>query len=177
VIPRLPISIEQLSVQPYPLWDTQWLLLAAGDFAAGRFNVMTVSWGTIGVMWDKPVAQVVIRPHRYTFEFMEQYSTYTLSALPPAYHAVLDMLGTVSGRDGDKLADSKLTARPASVVAAPVFAEAELVIECRKLYWQDMAPDHFLDPGIARHYPRRDYHRIFYGEIVAVSGTPAYLRK
>ncbi len=177
MIPRFPISVDQLSIQPYTLWDTQWLLLAAGDFAAGRFNVMTVSWGTIGVMWDKPVAQVVIRPHRFTFEFMEQYPTFTLSAFPPAYHAALDMLGSVSGRDADKLGDSKLTARAAAVVAAPVFAEAELVIECRKLYWQDMDPEHFLDPAIAKHYPRHDYHRIFYGEIVAASGIPAYLRK
>jgi len=176
VILRFPISIEQLTVQPYPLLDTHWLLLASGDFAAGRFNLMTVSWGSLGVMWDKPVAQVVVRPHRYTFEFMQQYPTFTLSAFPPSYHTVLEMLGTVSGRDSDKLADSKLTARAASAVAAPVFAEAELVIECRKLYWQDMDPDHFLDPAIAKHYPRRDYHRIYYGEIVAASGTPAYMR-
>jgi flavin reductase (DIM6/NTAB) family NADH-FMN oxidoreductase RutF len=177
VIPRLPISIEQLAVQPYPLWDAHWLLLAAGDLAAGRFNVMTVSWGTLGVLWDKPVAQVVVRPHRYTFEFMEQYPTFTLSAFPPAYHAILDMLGSVSGRDGDKLADAKLTARPAAAVAAPAFAEAELVIECRKLYWQDMDPQHFIDPAIAKHYPRRDYHRMYFGEIVAASGIPAYLHK
>lgn len=177
MIPRLPISIEQLSVQPYPLWDTNWLLLAAGDFGAGKFNVMTISWGTIGVLWDKPVAQIVVRPHRYTFEFLEQYPTFTLCAFPPSYHAALDMLGSVSGRDADKLGDAKLTPRKAAAVAAPVFAEAELALECRKLYWQDMDPEHFLDPAIAKHYPRRDYHRFYVGEIVAASGTPAYLRK
>lgn len=176
MVPRLPITIEQLSVQPYPLWDTQWLLLAAGDFTAGNFNAMTVSWGAFGVMWDKPVAQVVVRPHRYTFEFIEKYPTFTLTAFPPAYRAALDLLGTVSGRDSDKIKDAGLTPRAASNVAAPVFAEAELAIECRKLYWQDFDPDHFLDPAITKNYPRKDYHRVYYGEIVAVSGTPAYIR-
>jgi len=176
VVPRFPIPIEQLSVQPYTLLDTRWLLLAAGDFPSGQFNVMTISWGSLGVMWDRPVAQVVIRPHRYTFEFMEKFPAFTLSAFPPAYRSALDLLGTQSGRDGDKLSDAKLTPRAAAQVAAPSFAEAELVLECRKLYWQDMDPAHFIDPDIARHYPRRDYHRIYYGEIVAASGTPAYLR-
>jgi flavin reductase (DIM6/NTAB) family NADH-FMN oxidoreductase RutF len=176
VIPRIPISIEQLSVQPYPLWDQQWFLLAAGDLKIEKYNVMTVSWGSFGVMWDKPVAQVVVRPHRYTFEFMEQFPTFTLSAFPAAYHAALEHLGTVSGRDEDKIKEAKLTPRSAAIAAAPVFAEAELVIECRKLYWHDFEPEHFLDAAIARNYPRKDYHRVYYGEIIAVSGTPAYIR-
>ena len=45
--------------------------------------------------------------------------------------------------------------------------DAELVLVCRKLYWQDMDPTHFLDPGIdGKWYPDQDYHRIYIGEIV-----------
>jgi flavin reductase (DIM6/NTAB) family NADH-FMN oxidoreductase RutF len=176
MIPRIPISPEQLAVLPYNLWDKQWLLLAAGDYNIRHFNVMTISWGSFGIMWDRPIAQVVVRPHRYTFEFMEKYPTFTLSVFPVSYHNALDMLGTISGRDTDKLRDSGLTPRAASSVAAPTFAEAELVIECRKLYWHDLVADHFLDPNINKHYPRRDYHRVYYGEMVAASGTPAYVR-
>ncbi len=60
-------------------------------------------------------------------------------------------------------------------MAAPVFAEAELVIECRKLYWQDLDPANFLTPDIDKNYPRKDYHRVYYAEILAVRGAPAYL--
>jgi hypothetical protein len=55
-------------------------------------------------------------------------------------------------------------------VAAPGFAEAELILECRKIYWDDMAPGHFLDPSIEKNYPQKDYHRIYFGEIVAAYG-------
>ena len=175
MILRIPISIEQLIVPPYGLWDDQWFLLTAGDFESKRFNTMTVSWGGLGVMWDKPVASVVVRPHRYTYEFIEQFPTFTLCAFSNKFHNTLDLLGSTSGRDGDKIKDSGLTPQKASKVGAPAFEQAELVLECKKLYWQDMDPAHFLDPTLDKHYPRKDYHRIYYGEIVAVAGVPAYL--
>ncbi len=177
MIPRIPIPIEQLITRSYSLWDEQWFLLTAGDFATGKFNTMTISWGSLGVLWDRPIAQVVVRPHRYTFEFMEQYPSFTLCAFSAKYHEVLDTLGSVSGRDSDKIKESGLTPELAQKVGAPAFAEAELVIECKKLYWQDMDPTHFLDPQLEKNYPRKDYHRMYYGEIVAVEGVPAYFRR
>jgi len=177
MIPRIPIPIEQLVTHTYTQWENQWFLLAAGDFDAGKFNFMTVSWGSLGVMWDKPVVQVVVRPHRYTFEFLEQHPSFTLSAFGQRYHEVLDMVGSVSGRDVDKVRQSGLTPQKSSKVGAPSFEQAELVFECKKLYWQDLDPAHFLDPAIEKHYPRKDYHRLYLGEVLAVSGTPAYLRR
>jgi flavin reductase (DIM6/NTAB) family NADH-FMN oxidoreductase RutF len=78
------------------------------------------------------------------------------------------LLGSKSGRDSDKIAESGLTPIAAAKVAAPAFDEAELVIECRKTYWQDMNPAHFIDPDIEEQYKDRDYHRIYFGEVVAV---------
>ena len=52
---------------------------------------------------------------------------------------------------------------------APYFAEADLVLVCKKAYWQDMDPTHFLDGEIdGKWYPEKDYHRIFIGEIETV---------
>lgn len=171
---RKPIDIGDLAVRTHHLWATQWLLLTSGDFEAGAFNAMAVGWGSLGTMWSKPFAQVVVRPQRYTREFMEKYDTFTLCAFPEAQRKAVQLLGTKSGRDGDKIAESGLTPQAASEVAAPCFAEAELVIECRKMYWQDMTPDHFLAPEIHRAYPQKDYHRIYFGEIVAVSGVDSF---
>jgi flavin reductase (DIM6/NTAB) family NADH-FMN oxidoreductase RutF len=169
-----PIAVETFINKPTHLWDIQWLLLTSGDFAQNHFNAMTVGWGSIGYMWRRPFVQVVVRPVRYTYEFMEKYDTFTLCAFSQQYHPALQLLGNKSGRDGDKIAESGLTPIRSEKVAAPAFAEAELIIECRKIYWDDVKPDHFIDPMIDMNYPRKDYHRIYFGEILAIFGEKAF---
>jgi flavin reductase (DIM6/NTAB) family NADH-FMN oxidoreductase RutF len=105
---------------------------------------------------------------------MEQYDTFTLSAFPEAFRQALQLLGTKSGRDGDKITEAGLTPIASTLVPAPGFAEANLIVECRKVYWQDMEPAQFLDPAIENHYAKKDYHRIYFGEVVALLGTEAY---
>lgn len=169
---RQSVPVEKWTTQPVGLWEPPWLLLTAGDFTSGAFNAMTVSWGSLGTIWNKPFAQVVVRPQRFTYQFMEKYPTFTLCAFPLKYRKALSLLGSKSGRDGDKIAASGLTPQAATVAAAPVYAEAALTVECRKMYWQDMDPSHFLDTGIQRNYPENDYHRIYFGEILAVTRSP-----
>jgi len=171
---RKPIEIEDVTLQIYRFLDKDWLLLSSGNFATGKFNAMTISWGSLGVIWNKPFIQVVVRPQRYTFEFLESFNTFTVCAFPRRYHAALSLLGTKSGRDGNKIAESGLTPCAAGHVQAPAYVEAGLVIECRKMYWQDLDPDHFIDPAIQKNYPQNDYHRAYFGEILAVEGTDAY---
>jgi len=171
---RNPIELTNLRIQPHDLFDNQWLLLAAGDFTAGDFNAMTIGWGAVGTMWSKPFVMVAVRHSRHTFQFMEKYNTFTLSGFPTQYQDALNLLGSKSGRDGDKISESGLTPIASSMVAAPSFAEAELVIECRKVYENDLNPAHFLDESIYRHYPNRDFHRIYYGWIEKAFGTNKY---
>lgn len=171
---RKIIDIAQLQIKPHNLFRNKWVLLACGDYARDDFNAMTIGWGALGTMWSKPFAFVAVRYSRYTFKFMEKYDTFTLSAYPEKYHDALNLLGTKSGRDGDKIAESGLTPEASSVVASPAFKEAEIVVECQKMYANDLNPAHFLDEGIYRHYPNRDFHRIYYGEVVHVSGIDKY---
>ena len=84
------------------------------------------------------------------------------------------LLGSKSGRGGDKISEAGLTPIASSRIPAPGFAQADLIIECRKIYWDDMEPAHFLDPRIEDNYPQRDYHRIYYGQILAIFGDTAY---
>ncbi len=83
-------------------------------------------------------------------------------------------MGTQSGRDHDKIAESGLTLQRANTVTAPVYQEAELTIECNKIYANDLNPAHFLDVTIDRHYPNKDIHRIYYGEILYASAIESY---
>lgn len=171
---RHAILVEELQVKPCHLLAQQWMLLTAGDFAAGKFNTMAVGWGSFGTMWGKPFAHVVVRPTRYTHDFTEKYSTFTLCAFPAEYRKAIQLLGSKSGRDGDKIAESKLTPIASTKVAAPGFAEAELILECRQIYRDKVDPYGFLDKDIDKNYPQKDYHSLYYGEIVAVFGTKEF---
>jgi len=172
---KLPIiPIEQFITNTYSLLDKQWLVLNAGDFASGQFNSMVVSWGGLGVIWNKACTMVVVRPSRYTYGFMERYPTFTLCAFPGEYRSALNLLGSRSGRDGDKIAASGLTPTALEGVDSPAYEEAELVIACRKLYWSDIDPAHFCDPALDAHYPKMDYHRQYLAEILFVRGIEAY---
>lgn len=173
---RQNIAIGDFAFDPSIIRE-QWLLLTAGEFAPGKFNSMTISWGSVGEIWNKAFFQVVVRPTRYTRGFMEKNVGFTLCVFPTANKPALSLLGSKSGRDGDKILESGLTPIPSSLVTAPGYDEAELIVECRKIYWQDLDPSHFLDPAIEMNYAQKDYHRAYFGEILSVSGTDKYRRK
>ncbi len=162
------IKPDSFNTEIFNLWHDQWFLLTSGDFDQKKYNTMTVAWGSLGVMWNRPFAQVVVRPTRFTYEFMEKYDTFTLCAFPEQYKEDLNLLGTKSGRDGDKIAETRLKIIPSQKVAAPSFEQAELIIECNKLYWQDIDPENFINKKIDLNYPRKDYHRIYFGEILNI---------
>jgi flavin reductase (DIM6/NTAB) family NADH-FMN oxidoreductase RutF len=168
------IPIEKFTIKPFHLLDVQSLLLTSGDLPKYHFNAMTIGWGSFGYIWRRPFVQVVVRPVRYTFEFMEKYDTFTLCAFPPQYHEALQLLGSKSGRDLDKIAASGLTPLASTKITAPGYEQASLILECRKIYWADLNSDHFLDPGIELNYPQKDYHRSYFGEILAIFGTESF---
>ncbi len=169
------IEITQLTIKPCDLFKNQWLLLTCGDYANGEYNTMTIGWGAVGTIWNKPFVFVAVRHSRFTYEFMEKYDTFTVSAFPAEYHKALSLLGSHSGRDSDKISASGLTPEASILVAAPSFKESELSIECQKMYWNDLNPVHFLDQVIYDQYKKRDYHRIYYGEILQTSAVEKFI--
>ncbi len=168
------INPFEFSVSPHYLFDRQMVLLACGDFAKGDFNCMTIGWGLFGTMWSVPAALVVVRPSRFTYEFMERYDNFTLTAFPTKYKRDINYLGRHSGRDEDKLSKTQLSAVAADLVSSPTFAEAELSVECKKIYFSDYKPDHFLALFIHDQYDGGDYHRLYYGEILQIKGISKY---
>lgn len=171
---RKHINISDLKIKPHHLFDEQWCLLTAGDYRAGDFNTMTIAWGAVGTMWSRPFTFVAVRHSRHTYGFMQRYETFTVSAFPQEYKKALSYLGSHSGRDEDKILISGLTPQASSKVIAPSFEEAELVIECQKIYADDLNPVHFIDQTLYDLYPNRDFHRIYYGEILTVTATDKY---
>ena len=168
------INPFEFSVSPHYLFDRQMVLLACGDFAKGEYNCMTIGWGLFGTMWSVPAALVVVRPSRFTYEFMERHDNFTLTAFPKTYKRDIVYLGRHSGRDEDKLSKTQLSAVAADLVSSPTFAEAELSVECKKIYFSDYKPEHFLAPFIHDQYDGGDYHRLYYGEILQIKGISKY---
>lgn len=158
------IDPKELEPNPIDLIGSQWMLVTSGDMDS--FNTMTASWGGVGFLWNKPVAFVFIRPQRYTFEFVEKNDMFTLSFFGEEWRKALTFCGSHSGRDTDKIAMTGLSpySTPEGSVA---FREASIVLECRKLYRQDMEAEAFLDPSlIEQWYPQGDFHRCYVAQIV-----------
>ncbi len=143
----------------------RWMLITAGKESV--CNPMTASWGGLGVLWGKPVATIYIRPQRYTYGIVEETDAFALNFLPDGMREVLNLCGTKSGREIDKMEACALHALRAEC-GAPYLEEAELVLVCKKLYYQDLEPSHFLDEHIETHYAQKDYHRMYIGEITEV---------
>lgn len=156
------IKQEELTKNPFTMIGREWLLVTAEH--EGRVNTMTASWGGVGIMWGKPVAYVFIRPQRYTKEFIDKADTFSLSVLDEEYRKTLSYLGTVSGRDEDKIGKSGLTVAHEGVT--PYFAEANTALVCRKLFAQPYDPSGFIDKSCdERWYPDKDYHIMYIAEI------------
>lgn len=166
----IEIDPKQISDNFIKAIGSDWALVTAGDHV--EQNTMTVSWGGVGVMWNYPVAIVVIRPQRYTFEFTERCDKLTLSFLPEEYRKALTYCGTHSGRDEDKISNAGLSVT-FTEEDTPAIAEARLVLECRKLYTDTIKAENFIEQGIVeRWYPESDFHKVYVLQI-----TNAYIKK
>ena len=157
------ITPEELTGNPFQMIGKDWMLITAGN--RQKANTMTASWGGVGILWNKPVSYIFVRPTRYTYAFLEQEEGYSLCFFDEEYRDALKVCGTVSGRDRDKIADCGLTLRYEEGI--PYFDQAKTVLFCKKLCYQDMDPAGFIDPTIEGHY-HNDYHRIYVGEITRV---------
>lgn len=158
----IEISPEKFDQSPFRIIGHEWMLVTAAK--SDRVNTMTASWGGFGVMWAKNVSFIVIRPHRYTKEFIDGSEQFSLSFLDSSFKKQLGYLGTVSGRDEDKIGKSELTVCYDSAV--PYFDEAKTVIICKKLYAQQYKPEHFIDTELnSRFYPDSDHHTLYISEV------------
>ncbi len=165
---------EELLVNPFTIFDRQWALLVAGS---ARPNPMTVSWGGLGTLWNRPVVTVYVRPSRFTFALLDAEPAFTVNVLPDRFRAALDLCGSVSGRDRDKWRATGLEKLQSATVPVPRVAEADLSLECRVLATFDLDPTRFLEPSIHDLYPRRDHHRAFVGEVLAGWAADRFLER
>ena len=137
------------------------------NVAGATPNTMTIGWGSVGRVWNKPVFMVLVRPQRHTYEMIKAAGEFTVSVpTKNVLKAELAFAGTESGRDFNKFEGHGLTAALAQEVGAPIVKECGLHFECRTLLTQDMTPDRMDSSLVNGTYAAGDFHTMFFGEIV-----------
>ena len=162
------IDYKDMQFNPFNLIGGDWMLVTAGNEQTGC-NTMTVSWGHLGCLWghNDPSAVIYIRPSRYTKKFVDAEPYFTLSVLDGSYKKQLAYLGSVSGRDEDKISKAGLT--PVYADGAVYFKEAKMVLVCRKMYAQELKEEGFFyQETLDQSYPQRDFHTMYVGKIETI---------
>lgn len=160
------VKIAQSGIDPFEL-KNKWMLVTAQK-ENGEVNTMTASWGGFGVMWNKEVVFVVIRPQRYTKEFVDDAESFSLTFFDDVYKKQLGYLGKISGKYHDtKIKDVEFTVVHDEGI--PYFKEAEKVLIAKKLYAQPMNGDCFIDKSIIdKCFPEKDFHILYIAEITKI---------
>ncbi len=160
------ITVDQINKNPFTLLSKDWSILAAKN-SDGEFNGMTVSWGGFGVLWNKNVVSVYIRPQRHTKQFVDDQGYFTLNFFDESYRDALKFYGSKSGKDVNKEEACNLHVEDNAYNAH--IKEASMVLVCKKLYQDKIKPEMMLDANIdEKNYPQKDYHDVYIAEVVQV---------
>lgn len=162
-------NANSLNVDIFRLFNNDWALLTAGNMT--DYNAMTISWGQLGSLWGVPgkaksIATVFVKPVRYTFSFMEKHDMFTICWFPSEYRQDLGILGSKSGRDGDKLALTQLT--PKAISGGVGYEQAVLTLVCQKIYSDQLKKEHIPADTVSAFYTDEEPHYMYIGEIVHI---------
>ena len=133
-----------------------------------KVNTMTIGWGSIGILWGKPVFIIPVRFSRYTYELMMNTNEFTISVpLNNNMNHAITYAGTKSGRDVNKIDALNLNILSSKYLDTPIIKECQLHYECKIIYKQTLEPNLLEDNIKETKYPNHNYHVLFYGEIIA----------
>ena len=138
-----------------------FLTVQAGD----KVNIMTIGWATLGFVWGRPMMTVLVRKMRYTFGIIEKASEFSVSVPLTDMARELEICGSLSGRKVNKLEKCGLDLFPGEKIKTPIVNIPGIHFECRIVYKTPI--DAALLVESYKHlYPDKDYHTIYFGEIV-----------
>jgi flavin reductase (DIM6/NTAB) family NADH-FMN oxidoreductase RutF len=161
---RKQVELSEILQETLHQLNGDGILLVAGDPP----NPMTIGWGTVGHIWSKQVMTVLVRPVRYTFGLMEPAAGFSVCVLPGQYRREINLCGTSSGRDINKIEACNLHVEKCSYVDAFFISESVLHFECLTVHKHLLDPE-TLDPAIKKkYYPKKDFHMVYYGEILGI---------
>ncbi|MDR1343376.1 MAG: flavin reductase [Prevotellaceae bacterium] len=165
-----PIEAKDIPGDVFTHVGSDFTVITAGN--PSRYNSMVASWGGWGILFGKPATWCYLRSNRYTLEMMRKEQTYTMAYFNQEYKDDIMLFGAKSGRNTDKMKESKLTSvqTPSGSMA---YKEARLIIECKLFEVTTVAPDDFYtEEGrkfiVDAHAETGEYHKVVFGEIASV---------
>lgn len=160
-----PAKLADMDFNPFKKINNEWFLVTAGD--ENGWNTMTASWGFAGIIWGKQTFTTVIRPQRYTKEFLDKADSFTICFFKEDQKKALAFCGSHSGRDCDKAAETGLM--PLFFDGVTAFEQADMILVCDKTYVQQMTKEAFREDSIPNNdYSIGDYHYQYIGVIKQV---------
>ncbi len=165
-MPKQEIAYDDYFQQVNKILGSTGLLLAAGS-PDKPTNAMAIGWGSLGVTWGKPTWTVLVRPSRFTYQLIEEAGDFTVNVPSPDLTDAVTYCGTHSGRDQDKLAKLSLAVDSARKVASGVIQACPINYECKVLGSSDILPQMLSDTVKSECYPQGDYHRVYFGQVLA----------
>ena len=151
-------------MDPFKMYGKDWALVTAGSLE--EHNSMTISWGSLGILWGKDIATVYVKPCRYTYEFMEKNDCFVLSFFDDSYKPALGIMGSKSGRDINKDKAAGLT--PIAYKGVTLYKEAKLSIICKKIYGEDFKLEGVPEDAKKKYYEMEKPHKMYIGEILEI---------
>jgi flavin reductase (DIM6/NTAB) family NADH-FMN oxidoreductase RutF len=149
-------------------------LLLVGTKRTGESNVMTIGWGTVGNIWGEPMFVVLVRPSRFTYEFIEDSKEFTVNVPTPEMTRWVAVCGSKSGRDLDKFGEYAVATSPGLHVQTATIDDCPMVYECRVMHWNDVIPAHLASEAEWSFYRGQDYHRVYFAKILGAYASPDY---
>lgn len=137
-----------------------------------KVNSMTISWGTLGIEWGKPIFTTFVRESRFTRQALEKTGEFTINIPYGDYDKnILSFCGSKSGQDVDKIKELGLTLEDGMSVSVPAIKELPLTLECKVVYKQTQDLNAVSEENLEKFYPQDtnshpDIHTAYYGEIV-----------
>jgi len=132
-------------------FKTTGLLVSMDD--KSKVNMMALDWKTIGDLWYHPIITIAVAYSRYTYELLDKCTDeFTLNIPSPKINHALDIAGTFSGRNTDKIGKADLKLIPGKKVKVPTIADCLLSYECKIL---SSSKNEF-----------KKSHHLFFGEIL-----------
>ena len=131
-------------------------------------NPMAIGWGTVGIVWGRPVFIVLVRPSRYSFGLIENCSQFSVNVPTESLKKEVTLCGTKSGRDIDKVKRCNFTLEKGKIISVPYIKECSIHYECKIIHKNNVI-NAALNRDIAEeYYPKSDLHTVYFGEIVGV---------
>jgi flavin reductase (DIM6/NTAB) family NADH-FMN oxidoreductase RutF len=144
-----------------------FLIVKSGE----ALNTMAIGWATFGVVWKKPIMMVTVRLTRHTFGIIETATDFCVTIPLGDMSKEIAFCGSKSGRDVDKFKACNLEISASRQVVSPIIKTAGRHYECNIVYKSAMDPA-YLDKGYDTSiYPQKDYHTLYFGEILACYET------